>query len=120
LIRFNYSLNSSGFSTSSINQSCVSCSSDIVLLICFTVDFSLCFNFSLSEPSLSAFSPLFPEAVVESDFFLSLFRTSATSGSCSSSARSEEHTSELQSRFDLVCRLLLEKKNKQTIHHIRI
>src|SRR5699024_11340920 len=28
------------------------------------------------------------------------------------SRRSEEHTSELQSRFDLVCRLLLEKKNK--------
>src|SRR5690349_24026207 len=27
-------------------------------------------------------------------------------------ARSEEHTSELQSRRDLVCRLLLEKKNK--------
>src|SRR5690349_22530442 len=27
------------------------------------------------------------------------------------SARSEEHTSELQSRRDLVCRLLLEKKN---------
>ena len=28
------------------------------------------------------------------------------------SIRSEEHTSELQSRFDLVCRLLLEKKKK--------
>src|SRR5699024_11330568 len=27
--------------------------------------------------------------------------------------RSEEHTSELQSRFDLVCRLLLEKKKQQ-------
>src|SRR5699024_12486829 len=27
--------------------------------------------------------------------------------------RSEEHTSELQTRFDLVCRLLLEKKKKQ-------
>src|SRR5438067_6327298 len=27
--------------------------------------------------------------------------------------RSEEHTSELQSRFDLVCRLLLEKKKLQ-------
>src|SRR5699024_11685602 len=26
--------------------------------------------------------------------------------------RSEEHTSELQSRFDIVCRLLLENKNK--------
>src|SRR5437868_9155413 len=34
-------------------------------------------------------------------------------GSLSGSAsRSEEHTSELQSRFDLVCRLLLEKKKK--------
>src|SRR6266496_2209887 len=30
--------------------------------------------------------------------------------------RSEEHTSELQSRRDLVCRLLLEKKKKQAIH----
>src|SRR5699024_8239193 len=28
--------------------------------------------------------------------------------------RSEEHTSELQSRFDLVCRLLLEKKKNRT------
>src|SRR5699024_12858583 len=30
--------------------------------------------------------------------------------------RSEEHTSELQSRFDLVCRLLLEKKNSTNRH----
>src|SRR2546421_5595835 len=29
--------------------------------------------------------------------------------------RSEEHTSELQSRSDLVCRLLLEKKKKTTL-----
>src|SRR5699024_12234819 len=29
-----------------------------------------------------------------------------------SANKSEEHTSELQSRFDLVCRLLLEKKKK--------
>src|SRR5699024_12868257 len=29
--------------------------------------------------------------------------------------RSEEHTSELQSRFELVCRLLLEKKNKEVV-----
>src|SRR5690349_24147190 len=32
----------------------------------------------------------------------------------SSTARSEEHTSELQSRRDLVCRLLLEKKKQAT------
>src|SRR5438067_10176052 len=30
--------------------------------------------------------------------------------------RSEEHTSELQSRFDLVCRLLLEKKKNCLVH----
>src|SRR2546426_3085590 len=30
--------------------------------------------------------------------------------------RSEEHTSELQSPCNLVCRLLLEKKKKQDIH----
>src|SRR5699024_11947733 len=29
--------------------------------------------------------------------------------------RSEEHTSELQSRFDIVCRLLLEKKKQKKI-----
>src|SRR5699024_12515895 len=41
--------------------------------------------------------------------------TAGDVGACSVAkclkARSEEHTSELQSRFDLVCRLLLEKKN---------
>src|SRR2546428_968563 len=34
-------------------------------------------------------------------------------GACEPECRSEEHTSELQSRSDLVCRLLLEKKKKQ-------
>src|SRR5436309_12652418 len=32
--------------------------------------------------------------------------------------RSEEHTSELQSRENLVCRLLLEKKKKNTTKHV--
>src|SRR5699024_12222741 len=40
-------------------------------------------------------------------------RASASRWDGSSSMRSEEHTSELQSRFDLVCRLLLEKKKKK-------
>src|SRR2546428_5907764 len=31
--------------------------------------------------------------------------------------RSEEHTSELQSRSDLVCRLLLEKKKRGNMRH---
>src|SRR2546422_8079111 len=37
--------------------------------------------------------------------------------SSGATARSEEHTSELQSRLHLVCRLLLEKKKKQHIRH---
>src|SRR5256885_11838916 len=32
--------------------------------------------------------------------------------------RSEEHTSELQSPCNLVCRLLLEKKKSMTIYHV--
>src|SRR6266849_3913136 len=54
--------------------------------------------------------------------YTTLFRSprrSASPGSPGSRARpvppwrSEEHTSELQSRVDLVCRLLLEKKKKK-------
>src|SRR5690606_41823595 len=36
----------------------------------------------------------------------------APAATCSHAARSEEHTSELQSRENLVCRLLLEKKTR--------
>src|SRR5206468_11244253 len=39
-----------------------------------------------------------------------LFRLAPCRGLLSFAVRSEEHTSELQSRSDLVCRLLLEKK----------
>src|SRR5690349_24013433 len=39
--------------------------------------------------------------------------TISTAGRKGLEARSEEHTSELQSRRDLVCRLLLEKKKKK-------
>src|SRR5437667_2891129 len=49
-------------------------------------------------------------------------RTSLNSWRCPGwSIRSEEHTSELQSHHDLVCRLLLEKKKKKknTYQHTR-
>src|SRR5690606_39833064 len=53
----------------------------------------------------------------------SLFKTA---GHIPSSLRSEEHTSELQSRENLVCRLLLEKKNDSgliihdyTVNHLQ-
>src|SRR2546429_6534003 len=38
-----------------------------------------------------------------------------SSGSPATARRSEEHTSELQSRLHLVCRLLLEKKKKHAL-----
>src|SRR5204863_9773750 len=41
-----------------------------------------------------------------------IWASSFSSARTWSSTRSEEHTSELQSRRDLVCRLLLEKKKK--------
>src|SRR3712207_8703400 len=51
----------------------------------------------------------------------STFPLGATSAATSpSDRRSEEHTSELQSRQYLVCRLLLEKKKKNNIEHSRV
>src|SRR5476649_3023979 len=57
--------------------------------------------------------------------YTTLFRSpSLTSRGCRRSElgnwrpRSEEHTSELQSHSDLVCRLLLEKKKKKKILHL--
>src|SRR2546430_11040378 len=41
--------------------------------------------------------------------------TARLSSTCSSWPRSEEHTSELQSQSNLVCRLLLEKKKKEKV-----
>src|SRR3712207_7771232 len=45
-------------------------------------------------------------------------RRPRTLPTCWSRARSEEHTSELQSRQYLVCRLLLEKKKNNNISYI--
>src|SRR2546428_4918543 len=47
-----------------------------------------------------------------------LFRDEAWTDLGCPARRSEEHTSELQSRSDLVCRLLLEKKKKQITYTI--
>src|SRR5699024_12112518 len=46
-----------------------------------------------------------------------VYHNGASSYFSSRGFRSEEHTSELQSRFDLVCRLLLEKKKNTYTHY---
>src|SRR5699024_11592872 len=67
-------------------------------------------------------SIILAQAALESDYgsnllavkYHNLFAIKAQSGQKSVKlTRSEEHTSELQSRFDLVCRLLLEKKKNE-------
>src|SRR5438034_4864054 len=64
-------------------------------------------------------STLFPYTTLfRSIMLLNLGRQAATDikgplGLAVGVARSEEHTSELQSHSDLVCRLLLEKKKKE-------
>src|SRR5699024_11998411 len=56
--------------------------------------------------------PVLPHGVAASG----LGRTTEPSAGGS---RSEEHTSELQARFDLRCRLLLERKKRKTCSHNR-
>src|SRR5690606_40031539 len=46
--------------------------------------------------------------------------TASSDASARAARRSEEHTSELQSRENLVCRLLLEKNNYHSVHQDRL
>src|SRR5699024_12360392 len=62
-------------------------------------------------PYTTLFRSLIPVAGAALTLLLARFRQVQSQVACQ---RSEEHTSELQSRFDLVCRLLLEKKKRST------
>src|SRR2546422_8382947 len=53
------------------------------------------------------------------DFLITTVPSGDESAAASSAERSEEHTSELQSRLHLVCRLLLEKKKKAICIHLK-
>src|SRR6266568_6025483 len=87
--------------------------------------FSFSFSFTLSGSILFFFflmirrpprSTLFPYTTLFRSVSLKAFRLCSGSPCmrASSADRSEEHTSELQSQFHLVCRLLLEKKKNNT------
>src|SRR5207249_12062769 len=67
--------------------------------------------FRSAPPSASAVSP--KGVMTESSAIEPTTRTPTLTSVPGRESRSEEHTSELQSRFDLVCRLLLEKKKKK-------
>src|SRR3989475_4232137 len=69
---------------------------------------------SSRDPPISARRYVVASTAVAVSCSASASETSATleRGSNGPNARSEEHTSELQSQSNLVCRLLLEKKKK--------
>src|SRR5438067_10381197 len=63
--------------------------------------------------TLFPYTTLFRSVVLrQQDSARELTETLRSFAAAAAPDRSEEHTSELQSRFDLVCRLLLEKKKK--------
>src|SRR5437868_7633654 len=90
--------------------------------MCPTTCLNLFFSFFLMirrppRSTLFPYTTLFRSAVDEQQVLIGLPRTNddgAATVHKIGQDRSEEHTSELQSRFDLVCRLLLEKKKKRS------
>src|SRR6266540_6120426 len=66
------------------------------------------------SPSVSTVSAIRRATDLPLRVMLRLSDTFTTNGAELNRLRSEEHTSELQSHHDLVCRLLLEKKKKKT------
>src|SRR5256885_2436305 len=74
------------------------------------------FRFSRFAPQPSHFQLLVAANFVEERFAGNKSRFAAVVDSIRSLFRSEEHTSELQSPCNLVCRLLLEKKKRTPDH----
>src|SRR6266478_8735335 len=69
-------------------------------------------------PYTTLFRPRMPARLMPPSAAMECRRTSGSRRTAS--YRSEEHTSELQSQSNLVCRLLLEKKNKHPEKHQHI
>src|SRR5256885_5189443 len=67
--------------------------------------------------TLFPYTTLFRSMVLDTMLGISICGTTSASSPCAGAGRSEEHTSELQSPCNLVCRLLLEKK-KRVGHHV--
>src|SRR5688572_31242467 len=81
----------------------------------YTTLFRSCAESGLIQSGPKAFSRIARFEKISSGVFTEFDLVSARSGNSlpSCESRSEEHTSELQSQSNLVCRLLLEKKKKK-------
>src|SRR5216684_2967288 len=82
----------------------------LILLIFFSVFFFFLMIRRPPRSTLFPYTTLFRSGAVLNDGDIPELKTPRFIGP---NARSEEHTSELQSRLHLVCRLLLEKKKKK-------
>src|SRR4051812_49649893 len=81
---------------------------------CMTVPFCVPLDSSLASIRNSARAPRCSRAASDSPapMIVGVTKSPCRAATCITN-RSEEHTSELQSHVNLVCRLLLEKKNKK-------
>src|SRR5207237_9884848 len=68
------------------------------------------------SPSYRIFRPCPVRSATIPSSIVSVSCAAYSIGELANRIRSEEHTSELQSHLNLVCRLLLEKKKKKKIH----
>src|SRR5699024_12216373 len=86
------------------------CALPIYVPPCVILNLTKCTVLNLHSVHIALFWTTYFNADALSQKRKSFFSTLFGDRSSQSDDRSEEHTSELQSRFDLVCRLLLEKK----------
>src|SRR5258707_6216525 len=91
----------------SLMYSTLPCSVSVTVTVLLTVPISGLLD---AETSVNCFDPI--SVAWRARSWLSISAESCAMSDCRNCERSEEHTSELQSRQYLVCRLLLEKKNK--------
>src|SRR2546422_4530778 len=69
--------------------------------------------------TLFPYTTLFRSTLPQAQLYAATSAASITVAAVQPNYRSEEHTSELQSRLHLVCRLLLEKKKTGQMHQPR-
>src|SRR2546428_9774043 len=81
---------------------------------------STLFPYTTLFRSAAGYRAMFAVMAAASLAGLLLMTRDARRGTARRASRSEEHTSELQSRSDLVCRLLLEKKKKHNTPTVRL
>src|SRR5699024_11322420 len=84
-----------------------------LVILTFLILLKPCVKYRLKTRCPTTAGPIIKSALsgerIKRSMLIKLFRWKIMP--CFILSRSEEHTSELQSRFDLVCRVLLEKKN---------